>query len=64
MFIVSLEGDQHIYYWQIKDYPFLLLILETNPEFSKTSCFLPFNSCSASGSVVRDFVIELFYNGA
>lgn len=64
MCIVSIEEHQHIFYWQIKDYPFLLLLLETNPEFSKTSCFLPLNFHSASDSVVRDFVIKLFYSGA
>lgn len=39
MLIVSIEGDQHMFYWQIKDYPFLLLVLEKNAQFSKTSRF-------------------------
>lgn len=64
MFIVAVEVDQHTFYLNIKDYPFLLLVLEINPEFCKTSCFFPLNSLFASASVVRDFVIKLFHTGA
>lgn len=61
IFIVSIAGDQNIFYLQIKEYPFVRLVLGINPKFSKTSCFLPFHSCFPSGPVVRDFMIKLFY---
>lgn len=58
MSIVSIEGDQRVFYLKIKDYLFFILVLEISPVFSKTGCFLPLNSHFASGSVVRDLVIK------
>lgn len=55
--IVLIADDRNIFYLQIKEYPFALLVLAINPDFSKTSSFLPFHTCFPSGLVVGDLMI-------